>query len=279
MRRFFWTTEELRRAGRSKREIAGLVDGGLLEQIRIGLYAERDAPVDLVRAARTGGAATASTAAAALGLWTPPDDRLHIAVPTGASRLRDPDDASLLLRGNEGVCVHWTERMPSPRTLPDRIAPLLLVLEHAVRCLRPEYAVAVIDSALHERRLRHSQRAVLAMALPQHLRSVVAAADGSSDSGLESIVRYLLQRAGLDLVVHPFIAGIGEVDLLVAGRLIIETDGKRFHTPEEAFENDRRRDREAALLGYRVLRLSYRQVIDQWPTTLQAVFALLADAA
>ena len=279
VRRYFWTTEDLRRAGRTKRETALLVDAGRLRPVRIGLYAEPDAPVELVRAARTGGAATATTAGEALGLWTPPDDRLQIAVPSGATRLRDPDDATLMLQGDEAVCVHWTARMPSPRMLIDRIAPLLLVLEHAVRCLRPEYAVSLIDSALHERKLQPSQLALLAAALPAHLRPIVAAVDGRADAGLESVVRYLLRALGLDVVVHPILDGIGEVDLLVAGRLIIETDGKRYHTAEQAFQNDRRRDREAALRGYRVLRLTYQQVVEEWPTTVRAIFAILAAAA
>ncbi len=209
----------------------------------------------------------------------PPDGRLQIAAPLTSPRLRDPDHAGVDLRGNPDVCVHWTRRMPDPRTLPDRIAPLLLVLEHAVRCLRPEYAVAVIDSALHTRLLPLRQLAVLAAALPAHLRHLVGATDWRSDSGLESIVRFLLRAAGLDVVVNPVIPGLGQVDLLVAGLLIIETDGKRYHTPEEAFENDRRRDREAALQGYRVLRLSYRQVIEEWETTLRAVHAILAQVA
>ena len=77
--------------------------------------------------------------------------------------------------------------------------------------------------------------------------------------------------------VHPVLPGIGEVDLLVGGRLIIETDGRRYHLGE-AFENDRRRDRAATISGYRVLRLTYRQVVDDWPTTYRAICTALALA-
>lgn len=278
MKRYFWTTAELQRRGFARPTIGGMVDTGRLRALRQGLFAEPDAPPDLVRAAVAGGAATATTGAAALGLWTPDDDVLHLAVPAGASRLRDPDDPSIPLGDHEAVCVHWTKRMPSPRTLIDRIAPLLLVLEHAVRCLRPELAVAIIDSALHERRLRVSELPLLASMLPARLRHVVLATDGRADSGLESIVRYLLREAGLELLVHPVLAGIGEVDLLVGGRLIIETDGKKHHTTDRAFASDRDRDRVASIDGYRVLRLSYRQVVLEWPTTFRAICAALALA-
>ena len=113
--------------------------------------------------------------------------------------------------------------------------------------------------------------------LPAHLRPVVFRTDGRADSGLESIVRYLLQEAGIDLLVHPRLPGIGEVDLLVGGRLIIETDGRRYHLGA-AFENDRRRDRTSTIDGYRVLRLTYHQVVDEWPETFQAICAALTLA-
>jgi very-short-patch-repair endonuclease len=279
MQRYFWTTAELRRRGNTPAGIQRLVDTERLNPIRQGLWAEPGAPVELVRVARIGGAATATTAARALGLWTPDDDRLQVAVPAGATRLRDPDDAGRPLAHDDAVCVHWTNRMPSPRALPDRIAPLPLLLEHAVRCLRPELAVAIIDSALHERRMRPSDLSALAGALPRHLRPIVHATDGRADSGLESVVRFLLRQDGCDVVVHPRLSVIGEVDLLVGSRLIVETDGKRFHDTEKAFAEDRRRDRAAALAGCRVLRFTYRQIMTEWSLCLRAIEAALALSA
>jgi very-short-patch-repair endonuclease len=46
-------------------------------------------------------------------------------------------------------------------------------------------------------------------------------------------------------------------------RLIVETDGYRYHRGRQAFEDDRARDLEQRALGYEVIRLSYRQVIDE----------------
>ena len=277
MRRLFWTTAELRRSGFSSTAITRRADAGLLLPLRQGLWAEPEAPVDLVRVARLGGVATGTTGARALELWTPDDDVLHAAVPPGASRLRDPDDPTRTLRADSLVQVHWTQQLQAPRAYPDRIAPLLVVLMHAAQCLQPELAVAVIDSALHQRRLRVAELPLLASMLPLHLRGLLQHVDGRADSGLESIVRYLLVQAGLAVQVHPVLPGIGEVDLLVGGRLIIETDGRRYHLGE-AFENDRRRDRAATISGYRVLRLTYRQVVDDWPTTYRAICTALALA-
>jgi len=277
MQRLFWTTAELERQGLTRTALGLLVDSGRLLRLRQGLWAEPTAPLELRRAAVTGGAATSTTAGAALGLWTPPDERLHVAVPSGASRLRDPDDPSRPLDDDDLVCVHWSKRMPSPRALPDRVAPLLLVLEHALHCLRPELALSMVDSALNRRAMRATELPLLASMLPARLRPVVLAADGRADSGLETVVRYLLAQSGIAALVHPVLPGIGEVDLLVGGRLIIETDGKEHHTGD-AFIIDRRRDRAAALQGYRVIRLTYQQVLFDWPRTFQAICAALALA-
>jgi very-short-patch-repair endonuclease len=46
-------------------------------------------------------------------------------------------------------------------------------------------------------------------------------------------------------------------------RLIVETDGYRYHRGRPAFENDRARDLQLRGRGFEVLRLSYRQVFDE----------------
>jgi Protein of unknown function (DUF559) len=43
-------------------------------------------------------------------------------------------------------------------------------------------------------------------------------------------------------------------------RLIIETDGKRTHGTRQTFESDRRRDQRLVLAGWRVIRITWRQV-------------------
>lgn len=46
-------------------------------------------------------------------------------------------------------------------------------------------------------------------------------------------------------------------------RLIIEVDGRKWHTSMEAFEEDRLRDNLAQLAGWRVIRITYRMLIDR----------------
>jgi very-short-patch-repair endonuclease len=46
-------------------------------------------------------------------------------------------------------------------------------------------------------------------------------------------------------------------------RLIVETDGYRYHRGRIAFEKDRSRDLTLRNLGYDVIRLTYRQITNQ----------------
>lgn len=54
------------------------------------------------------------------------------------------------------------------------------------------------------------------------------------------------------------------VDFLWRERqLIVETDGYKYHSGREAFEDDRDRDLKLKALGFEVVRLSYRQVVEE----------------
>jgi very-short-patch-repair endonuclease len=58
--------------------------------------------------------------------------------------------------------------------------------------------------------------------------------------------------------------------------LIIETDGYRYHRGRQAFEDDRARDTELRLMGYEVVRFTYRQVVDDPERVAAILRALLA---
>jgi very-short-patch-repair endonuclease len=268
----FWTTQELRTEGWSKHSVADAVAKGRLTLVRRGHYAAPGTPEGLVRAMRVGGPATASTATQALGIWTEPEPPLDVAVPLNTPRLRDPDDAALPLLPRNDVRLHWVQHLTRSRSATG-IVPIGMVFQHLLQVVRPEFAVAALDSALHDRFLHPRDLATIAAGVPGHLQALLGAADGRCESGIESIARYLLQRLGLHVDVQVQIDGVGRVDLLVEGRLIIELDGRRWH-PD--FELDRRRDADAAIGRYRTLRFTWKQVIYDWPRVQAAVLAALA---
>jgi hypothetical protein len=85
------------------------------------------------------------------------------------------------------------------------------------------------------------------------------------------VTRSELERRALDLVAaaglptpaaNAGIAGIdGEVDLLwVDHAVVVEIDSARYHSSRRAFERDRRKSAELTALGYRVIRVTDRQL-------------------
>jgi very-short-patch-repair endonuclease len=268
----FWTSHELREQGWTKRQVTAAVADGRLLAVRRGHFAAPGTPPDLVRAMRVGGPATASTAAAAYGFWTPPDPPLSVAVAENAPRLRDPDDAGRPLDAGPAVQVHRLATLPRGASITG-VLPVVLVLQHLLQTTPGAFAVASIDSALRHRCIRPDDLAVLAARLPDHLRLLVSAVDVRCESGIESVARYLLQSLGLRVEPQVSIPGVGRVDLLVEGRLIVELDGREYH--EGRFAGDRARDATAASQGYRTLRFTWLQVLTDWPSVQAAVLAAL----
>jgi very-short-patch-repair endonuclease len=60
-------------------------------------------------------------------------------------------------------------------------------------------------------------------------------------------------------------------------RLIVETDGRMAHDTASAFERDRRRDQILSAAGWRVIRCTWRQVLDEPLRLTQTLRALLAN--
>src|SRR4051812_41063635 len=78
--------------------------------------------------------------------------------------------------------------------------------------------------------------------------------------------------------VNRVVAGL-EVDFVFAPlRLVVETDGWRFHGTRAAFERDRARDATLTRAGYRTLRLTHRQLVTEPSGVAATVAAALAAA-
>jgi very-short-patch-repair endonuclease len=66
-----------------------------------------------------------------------------------------------------------------------------------------------------------------------------------------------------------------EVDFLWREqRLIVEVDGYAYHGTRAAFERDRARDADLQARGYRVMRVTWRQLVDE----PEALIARIAQA-
>lgn len=70
------------------------------------------------------------------------------------------------------------------------------------------------------------------------------------------------------------------VDILFRGlRLVVEIDGRKFHTEAEVFESDRKRQNLLVLHGWRVLRITWTMITQEPDRVLAMVREALAQAA
>lgn len=112
------------------------------------------------------------------------------------------------------------------------------------------------------------------------LRAVAGVEGGAADergrpftrSEAERRFLRLVRSAGLPAPETNVVVLGHEVDFLWRERqLVVEVDGFRYHGSRPAFENDRRRDTRLVAGGYRVMRLSWRQIVDEPRPTLVAL--------
>ncbi|WP_159448476.1 DUF559 domain-containing protein [Demequina sp. NBRC 110052] len=99
--------------------------------------------------------------------------------------------------------------------------------------------------------------------------------DPDAESPGESLARVALLRSGLAVRSQVFYEGIGRVDLQVRG-VVVEIDGREYHSDPQAFERDRRRDRALRLMGLTVFRYSAREVFDDPRAVARDVRAVVA---
>jgi very-short-patch-repair endonuclease len=131
----------------------------------------------------------------------------------------------------------------------------------------PARTLADIRTATSERELRRAIRQADVLGLP-------TGPDVEPDktrSELEREFLKLCRRHHLPMPAVNLQIEAMTVDFCwMEQRLIVETDGYRYHRGKAAFEDDRSRDLRLRALGYEVVRLSYRQVVDE-PARVAAV--------
>lgn len=208
---------------------------------------------------------TCVTVLRASGVWAGSSRVPHLQVPPKSSG-----------RVPAGVHLHW--EVPHFEMASPWIASRKQALWQAIRCLDEENAIAALESALHRRFLTRSEVDEVVALAPSRLSTEASRLISNSGSGLETIARRRLIRAGFEVTPQAGVPGLGHQDLLVNGRLGLEVDGEAWHGPDQ-FEVDRERDLHAARLGRRTIRLTSRQVMDEWPDVLTAIERALADSA
>jgi very-short-patch-repair endonuclease len=256
------TRSQLIRAGATPRDLASAVLSETLCRVRRGVYCRPGTDEALVRAVRIGGRLGCVSAAQRLGIWSVVPPAPHVAMRHEASRLRSPSDRFAVLTSDnrDGCELHWWSLPPGSGASIHTVSPLE-ALSHIVQCQKRQFAVASIDSALFQGLVDSSELDSMFALLPRRHRRMRGEVDGRCMSGLESLVRLLLLDAGIPFDLQVYLRGVGTVDFVVAGCVVVETDGRLGHIDSLSAARDYQRDAAAIRLGYAVVRLNYAQVM------------------
>ncbi|WP_323961945.1 DUF559 domain-containing protein [Arthrobacter sp. JZ12] len=254
-------TQTLRDSGVSKRQIAGFVARGQIVRLRSGVLALPDAPADIRTALVNNGLLTCASAAHYYQLWclTPPS-RLHLSCLHG--------------RGS-GYANHRERTVPVHPYLP--LVGVVDVLVHALQCLPPVEAAAMVECSLRRGdTVRHFLQERLQGDRNGRARAALDLVTGCADSAIEVVARVLFRGAGFHVETQVPIDGVGRVDFLLEGFLVVEIDGAAFHSDRRALRRDLIRNNRTILGGYLVLRYSYEDIMFHQEDVLAEVRAVLS---
>lgn len=238
------TRADLLASGMRGRDITASVRRGHLIRARRDRYVLADTGGEVIEAVRIGGRLSCISLLKSLGVFVHRCERIHVFVERGTSRIRPVDESRTI--------VHWAA--PSGDEAPLHVAPLLDAVRQAVRCQQPRAAVATLDSLLHHGLVTRAQLEEVFRSLPARHQALLRVVDGSAESGPETYMRLILRAIGVSFETQVLLPGVGRVDFVVDGWLIIECDSREFHSGWDSQVRDRRRDSAAAQRGYVTVR-------------------------
>jgi very-short-patch-repair endonuclease/predicted transcriptional regulator of viral defense system len=273
---------QLLAAGVSSQAVGRMIASGWLVRMHPGVYAVAGIPhspqAHWMAAVLAGGPRALLSHASGAALWRivdPIPGPVHVTTPGGRHRRR-------------GIVFHRDPGLDRAATVNQRI-----------RVTTPSRTILDLAGALSAGRLERALEAADRHALLDvgELTRLCDAARGRKGTARLRLmlVRYRplpearseLERRFLRLcresvlpqpAVNVPVAGL-EVDFLwPEQRLVVELDGFEFHRGRASFERDRSRDATLQLAGYRVLRLTYRRLVDEPHGVVADVSRALASA-
>ena len=253
----------LQQYGITRSALGQAVDAGRIQRLRPGLFAAPSLDASVRTAAVHGGALTCRSALRQRGI-----------------RILGQDEHPHVWVGRRGrIHEHLGCRCVSHffhGTPPLGLVDVETALIHVLHCGGEEVFFAAYESAWRQRMLSAAARIRIRTAIPARARWLVDIARPDADSGLESLVRLRLHLLGILLECQVDISGVGRVDFLIDGRLILEIDGEENHASGAHRHRDLQRDAAASRLGLETLRFDYAQVVHDWPRVQAAIVAAVA---
>jgi hypothetical protein len=262
--------KQLLAIGLSEDAIWRRVKTGRLHRVHAGVYAVGHPllfPYTQYMAAvlACGADAVAShrSAGALRGLCRPPSGDIEVIVPRAGGRRRRgiTVHGTRSLRPTEiGLCEH-IPCTTTARTLVDLAA--VLDRRRLRRALERSIELRLFDGVLMDAALEGA-RGRRGTGVLRELLAALADEPAPARNELERRFLDLVRELGLPIPVVNAHVGVHQVDFhWPPHRLIVETDGRATHDTPHQFEEDRRRDLELTLAGWHVIRVSWRQVINE----------------
>jgi very-short-patch-repair endonuclease len=255
------TAAQLREAGLSESGIQRRVDAARLHRLYRGVYALGHRRLSdegrwMAAVLACGSAAVLSHRPAAehWRLLSPRRGTVHVTVPGRSGRRKRP-----------GIQLH---RSPS-------LLPLDVTRKDNIPVTTPARTIADLRRVATVDEVRRAIREAEFLGL--EIDEEAGREDAPTRSLLERRFLRLCRRHGFPEPEVNAYVGPHEVDFLWRDRrLIVETDGYEGHRGRQAFEDDRAKDAELRVLGFTVLRFTYRQVGERWAWVEGTVRALLS---
>ncbi|MDR7082328.1 hypothetical protein J2X01_001616 [Arthrobacter ginsengisoli] len=233
--------KHLAAAGVSDFQLQSALSRGAVSRVARGVYAVPGADAGLVSIRSLPAEPACVTAAQFRGLWV----------------LESPSQPHISVTHSRSYPGFVCHRSAAPPTLLDTVVQSLRCLPDLDGLVIAEAAVVLKGLSLPELRQR------LAGRNDMRQRRIVARIVPQSQSIIECMARYWLRRAGFHVESQVNIPGMGHVDLMVDGRLGIETDGAGFHMDRASFEEDRRRWNVTTRRGIPTLVVSYPLLLNR----------------
>ena len=235
-----------------RRHVASLVRTGELIAHEHGVVSLPGAERAVVLARIHGGLLSCQAAMRYYGLpFAEGSEQVHLVVS---------DSGRFAAVGREVIHVDRSPGSASPTRFPVQALPEALA--RFLRChVQDDSPLIALDAALHDERVTAEQVRSLLRG-PGSARAL-ARLDRASDrarSPLETLARMDLEAAGLSFEDGVEIEGVGEVDLVIDGWVVVELDGYTYHCDEYQFGLDRWRDRRLVARGFLPLRFTRKDV-------------------
>ncbi|MET1034786.1 MAG: type IV toxin-antitoxin system AbiEi family antitoxin domain-containing protein [Arthrobacter sp.] len=240
-------------SGVQARQLRAAVAAGTVVRPGHGLYAVPGIAPELVTALSRGSSLGCVSAARFHGLWVHHRQGLHLSSPRG---VRAPSNGR----------VHRLRQSHGP------VVPLDVCLRQVLGCLPDREALVVAESAVVKGLVTLDDLEGLSAGRGSlRAAAVIARIDARAESVPETLARDVLRAAGYAVACQRRIRGVGRVDLEVDGALLIEIDGRTYHSDERSFAEDRRRWNELTIQGRDVLVLPAKPILMRPESVLEPV--------